>query len=125
MSSGIVCFEDANLGSACDELEALGQNFAENLLGYLQQVLSKQIDYRRFEPFATYEGVEMFMAAMGGSEFAVFSVEIDTLGDLKVTIMFAGRHNVPVTHSAFSWDGNNYAALRKNILNRRAAVLFD
>jgi hypothetical protein len=125
MSSGITAFEHAELGSACDELEALGWDFAEDLLLYLQKVLSKQIDHRKLMPFATYNGVEMFMAAMGGNEFAVFSVEIDTLGDLKVSIMFAGRRNVPITHSALSWDGSDYTALRTNILNRRAAVWFD
>ena len=51
--AGIVAFEDPALGSACDELEALGPDFAERLLLYLQKVQSKMIDYRTLKPFAT------------------------------------------------------------------------
>jgi hypothetical protein len=122
--AGIVAFEDDQLGSACDELESLGPNFTERLLRYLQRVQSKNINHRKLMPFATYEGVEMFLATIENG-FAVFAVEIDTLGDLKVSIMFAGRQNVPITGGTFSWDGSDYHALRTNIINRRAAVWFD
>jgi hypothetical protein len=122
--ANIVTFEHDELGDACDELEALGLRFAEQLLVYLQKVQSKKVDHRTLNPFVTYEGVEMFLAGFG-NEFAVFAVEIDALGDLKVSIMFAGQRNVPVAAGKFLWDGFDYDALRANVIIRRAAVWFD
>jgi hypothetical protein len=122
--AGIVAFEHPELGNACDELEALGPDFTERLLRYLQRVQSKDIDHRTLQPFATYQGVEMFLATTG-DDLAVFSVEVDTHDDLKISIMFAGRRKVPIARSPLTWDGNDFSALRTNIIFPRAAAWFD
>jgi hypothetical protein len=124
MRSGIVTFEDNVLGSTCDELEALGRDFAEYVLRYLQDVFSGKIDHRGFMPFTSYLGVEMFLAQVG-NRFIVFAVEMDDMNDLKISIMFAGQHGVAVTIGALSWDGFNYAALKAGIIHARAKVWFD
>ncbi len=120
----LVSFEDPRLGDASDALESLGLDFACEVLLYLQKVHSKAVDCRNLNPFHTFQGVEMFHASMGGNEFAIFAVEVDDVGDLKVTLMLAGRHGTPMRAGTFSWDGFNYPSLRAGILNARAAVWF-
>jgi hypothetical protein len=97
---------------------------SSSLLLFLQRVQSQQTDYdyRKFAPFETYKGVEIFLT--GGDKFAVFCVEIDAPDELKITIMFAGRRNVPIATDAISWDGIDYRALYTNIISRRAAEYF-
>lgn len=46
------------------------------------------------------------------------------MGDLKISLMLAGCHGIPMQAGAFSWDGVNYPSLRSGILNARAAVWF-
>jgi hypothetical protein len=121
--SGIVTFEDGILGSASAELSALGVEVAAEVLLYCQEVYSGRVDYRRFKVFASYHGIEMFLAKIS-DDFIVFSVEVDGIGDLKVTIMFAGRHGVTATAGGFTWDGNNYAALSVGVIRPRAIALF-
>ena len=112
------------MGGASDELERLGNDFACEVLLYLQKVHRKAIDYRNLYPFHTFQGVEMFHASMGGNEFAIFAVEVDDMGDLKVTLMLAGLHGTPMQAATFSWDGVSYPSLKAGILNARAAVWF-
>jgi hypothetical protein len=120
----MAAFEHPQLGDASAELERLGEDFACEVLIYLQKVHSKTIDYRNLSPFHVFGGVEMFLASMGGSEFAIFAVEVDDMGDRKITLMLAGHRGTPMQAGAFSWDGVNYPALRAGILNARAAVWF-
>jgi hypothetical protein len=119
----MVAFEDPQLGNAGDELEGFGHEFACEVLIYLQKVYSQAVDFRNLFPFATSQGIEMFQALMG-TKFAIFAVEVDDMGDLKITLMLAGQHGVPMQAGAFSWDGNSYEALKTGILNARAAVWF-
>lgn len=120
----IVAFEHDRLGSAYDELEAMGLDFAADVLCFLQDVYTRKNDHRKFRPFAVYKGVEMFEAKLG-DRVVVFSVEINPMNDLKITIMFAGQHGVAVRVGALTWDGNNYAALRTGIVQARASVWFN
>jgi hypothetical protein len=120
----MVSFEDSQLGDACDELERLGQDFACEVLLYLQKVHSKTVDYRNLYPFHTYQGVEMFHASIGGNKFVIFAVEVDDMGDLKVSLMLAGQHGTPMQVGSFSWDGVSYPSLKAGILNARVAVWF-
>ena len=120
----IVSFEDPQLGDASDELEGLGHDFACEVLLYLQRVHSKAVDHRTLLPFDTYQGVEMYHCSMGTNKFATFAVEIDDMGDLKVTLMLAGQHGVPMQAGTSSWDGVSYPSLKAGILNARAAVWF-
>lgn len=120
----IVSFEDATLGSASAELEALGFELAAELLLHCQEVLSHQKDYRRLKVFTTYNGVEMFLATVGNA-LMVFSVEPDEIGDLKITIMFVGQHGSPTAAGGHSWNGSDYVELRTGIVRARASVWFD
>jgi hypothetical protein len=122
--SGIVTFEHPELGSACDELEALGLDFVERVLLHLRDVYSGKIKYRTLATFDSYLGIEMFDARIG-NKFVVFSVETDEMDDLKISILFAGEHGVAVRAGALSWDGANYAALKAGIVKARAIVWFD
>ena len=90
---------------------------------HCQGVEAGQIDFRTFGVFATYHGVEMFLAAIAG-KFIIYAVELDRTGDLKVTIMFAGEHGVSATAGTFSWNGQHYPALASSIIQARAAVWF-
>lgn len=63
----MVSFDDPQLGDAADELERLGEEFATEILLYLQTVYRKDIDYRTRNPFYIYQGVEMFHASIGGT----------------------------------------------------------
>jgi hypothetical protein len=58
------------------------------------------------------------------NKFAIFAVEIDDMGDLKVTLMLAGQHGVPMQAGTSSWNGVSYPSLKAGILNARAAVWF-
>jgi hypothetical protein len=120
----MVSFEHPELGDASAELERLGEDFACEVLLYLQRVHSKAVDYRNLNPFQAFQGVEMFHASMGGTEFAIFAVEVDDMGDLKISLMLAGQHGTPLQTGASFWDGVNYPALKAGILNARAQVWF-
>lgn len=120
----MVGFEHPLLGDASDELRRLGDDFSCEILLYLQKVHSKVIDYRNLAPFHAFRGVEMFLASRG-NEFAIFAVEVDQMGDLKLSLMVAGQHGAPMHAGTFSWDGFDYPSLRTGILNARAAVWFD
>jgi hypothetical protein len=120
----MVSFEHPQLGDAADELARCGPEFACEVLLYLQEVHSKAIAYRSLNPFYRFQGVEMFHASMAGSEFAIFAVEADDGGDLKVTLMLAGQRGSPMQVGPFSWDGFNFPSLKAGILNARAAVWF-
>jgi hypothetical protein len=120
----IVSFEDDALGDAAAELLALGADYARDILLYLQRVHNGSIDFRTLAPFSACKGVEMFHASGSGNKFAVFSVEIDGMGDTKITLMLAGQHGVPMQAGNHSWDGNNYSALKAGILDARATVWF-
>lgn len=119
----IVSFEDPVLGDAADELEHLGNEFACDVLLYLQKVHSGAVSFRSLAPFYTYQGVEMFQASTG-NKFTVFSVEIDNAGDVKITVMLAGTHGISMKAGSFSWDGNDYRTLRTGILAARASAWF-
>lgn len=123
-SVSIVSFEHDMLGSASAELEALGVELATEMLLHCQEVDSKRIDYRRLKVFSAYSGVEMFLATIGDA-LMVFSVESDESGDLKITIMFAGRHGISAASGAHIWNGNDYAALRTGVVHARAVAWFD
>lgn len=120
----IVSFEDSALGDAAAELLALGVDYARDVLLYLQRVHNGSVDFRTLAPFSTYKGVEMFHASGSGNKFAVFSVEVDGMGDMKITLMLAGQHGLPMQVGNHSWDGNNYSALKVGILDARATVWF-
>ncbi len=84
-------FEDEALGSAFDEMRALGRKFSEEMLNHCHKVDTGEIDFRRLMVVATYRGVEMFRAQIG-MNFIVYAVEVDAQNDLTLTIMFAGQH---------------------------------
>jgi hypothetical protein len=119
----IVSFEHPLLGDAAYELEQLGEDFACEVLLYLQKVHCKSVHFQNLALFYIWRGVEMFQALMG-NKFAIFSVEIDSMGDLKITVMVAGQQGVPLWAGPLSWDGNNYTTLKSGILNERSAVWF-
>jgi hypothetical protein len=116
-------FEDETLGDAFDEMIALGPEFSAKMLGHCHRVDSRQIDHRGLLVFATYKGVEMFLAQIGAN-FIVYAVELDAQNDLTLTIMFAGQHGRPTTAGLHSWDGTNYAKLASGIIQARAAAHF-
>jgi len=124
MGGALVSFEDPHLGSASVELEALGLAFIELALVHCQEILRGTIDHRRLLPFTTYNGVEMFQA-MVANDFIVFSVEQDQMNDLKITIMFAGRHGQAATAGLGRWNGDNYQELKANIILPRAIAWFN
>jgi hypothetical protein len=119
----MVSFDDPVLGDAAAELQSLGTNFACRILLYLQKVDSKQINSAHLKPFYTYLGVEMFLASTGNN-LAIFAVELDPVGDLTITLMFAGQHGVAKQYGTFYWAGSNYGELASGILAARAAIWF-
>ncbi|MBV8850684.1 MAG: hypothetical protein JOZ16_14000 [Methylobacteriaceae bacterium] len=96
---------------------------ALDMLRHCQRVESGQLDFRTLAVFATYGGVEMFQAAIG-KNFVIYAVEVDPAGDLKVTIMFAGQHGIPLRSSTFVWNGTDYPALASSLIAARAAAWF-
>lgn len=119
----IVSFEDYRLGDAADELNALGAEFAADILLYCRKIHKRKVDYRRLRPFDVYRGVEMFQASIA-DKFIIFSVEYDAEDDLKLTIMFAGQHGVSAQAGEWEWNGQDYEEFRTGILLARATVWF-
>ena|SRR5271166_5111315 len=117
-------FEDKELGSAFDEMCALGRKFSEEMLCHCHKVDRGEIDFRKLLVFATYEGVEMFLA-MIGQDFIVYAVEIDEQNNLTLTIMFAGQHGRSARAGLHSWNGTAYQQLVSGIIQARAAAHFD
>jgi hypothetical protein len=116
-------FEDAALGSVCDELYALGAEFSRLMLVHCGKILRGKIDWRKLKVFETYNGVYMFLAQVG-SNVMVYAIEIDPLGNLSVMVMFAGRMGVSAMAGNHSWSGTNMRELASGIVRARAYAQF-
>lgn len=117
-------FEDPVLGSAFLETRALGLDFLEAVMTkHCVSIESNKIDHLTLQPFTDYHGIEIFLAALN-AEFTVFAVQVDSVGDKCVTIMFSGIHGTPIISDHCYWNGSDYLELTKNIIIPRAKVWF-
>lgn len=119
----IVAFDVPGLGSATDELRTLGVEFTLHLLPHCQNVKTNPEVCENYQVYATYGGIDMYRALVG-SQFAIYAVEAIDVGDVKISILFAGQYGVPVRVGGYDWDGGDDESLRRGLLLARAQAHF-
>ncbi|HYM31652.1 MAG TPA: hypothetical protein VEU47_10155 [Candidatus Cybelea sp.] len=122
-NAAIVAFEHVTLGSATEEFKQFETRTALRFFRHLGEVAGKNIDHWKLAEFDKYRDIPMYKAEIDPS-IMIYAVEHQSLGDLKVTVMFCGKLGSPSRAGRYTWDGIDLAALRRNVIQVRAAAWF-
>jgi predicted nuclease of predicted toxin-antitoxin system len=110
--------------SAEDELEVLGDAFAENAFLYAAQIVAGTVDHWELLPFyEAHRDIPVYKYAYA-NRCCLLAVEDDGAGDRMVTIMLACSTGKPVSVGRKMWDGIDMDALRVDFLLPRLKEYF-
>ena len=105
------------------ELEALGDDFGENVFVYWSEVAAGKESHWGLLPFDEYEGIPTYKYSWKGN-FCL--VAIEDLGEHGITawLMLAAREKHDNLLGELVWDGYDYDLLRSRFLRPRIEDLF-
>lgn len=111
-----------DVDAAC-ELRALGLSVAEAFLVFWQRIVARQIDHWTFQTFDIYRQVPVYQAELS-QRFALYAVEEEPDGGIKVAVMLAARWG-DATIGGQVWDGTDLGFVRHTILHPRLVDYFS
>ncbi|HVQ08390.1 MAG TPA: hypothetical protein VMS43_08135 [Allosphingosinicella sp.] len=123
MDDAIVAFKWPPWIDSESELEALGDQFAENVFFFCQDLVAGTVDHWSLNPFETFRQVPIYKYQYD-ERYCLLAVEDDGSGERRVTIMLAGLTGSQVVVDGQAWDGIDMGILRSHFLDRRLRTYF-